>query len=271
MVKLKKEYVLIKINDQRQRTQKQIEQKLIDFNRHYVNCVDGKNTQNIINFFNDNPEIKETRPMRYGYIGHWLTFINIFKYIVENNIDQLLVLEDDAILSETFIQDLEIYLSDLPEDYDFFMIYQSLAAIHNCVFSKKELLGRFPLRFRKVKQINTIHTDWDIGSKYIVRAYQSVGSVGQIISYSGAKKMLELTIQNGLGSTRYDSGSLDEVLYVNSKKGILNGYQPNPYSGLNKMITIENPVKGTDTETQLQGTDRIELDKLLGISNGETK
>lgn len=267
MVELKKEYLLIKINDQRQRTQKQIEDKLFEFNRHYVECIDGKNTQSIINFFNANPEIKETRPMRYGYVGHWLTFINIFKYIVENNIDQLLILEDDAILSETFIEDLQTYMKDLPEDYDFFMIYQSLAALHNCIFSKRDLLSRFPLRFKEIKQINTVHQDWDIGSKYIVRAYQNVGSVGQIISYSGAKKMLELTIKNGLGSTRSDSGSLDEVLYVNSKRGILNGYQPNPYSGLNKMITIENSIKGTDTETQLQGTDRIELDKILGIKN----
>lgn len=268
MAKLNNQYVLVKINDKRQRTQKQIESKLVNFNRHYVNCVDGKNTENIIDFFNNNPEIKENRIMRYGYIGHWITFINIFKYIVDNGLDHLLVLEDDAILSETFIEDLNTYLKDLPDDYDFFTIYQSLSEIHNCVFSKKELLGRFPLQFRQIKNANTIHKDWDIGSKYVVRAYQSFGSTGQIISYKGAKKILDLIIKNGFGLNRYEGGSLDEVLFIYSKKELLDGYQPNPYSGLNKMITIEQPIKGTDNEHQRYGTDRVELKKLLGIVDG---
>ncbi len=266
MAKFNNDYLLVKINNKRERTQKEIEETLSSFNRHYVECVDGSNLQNIINFFNNNQKIRETRPMRYGYIGHWLTFINIFKYMVENNIENLLVLEDDAILSKTFIDDLNLYMKDVPEDYDFFMAYQSLPAIHNCVFSKQRLLSKVPVTGQSSKEFGTIHEDWQIGSKLIVRAYQRVGSVGQVFSYYGAKKFLQLTEENGLGTSRSFLCSFDEAMYIYSKLGIVNGYQPSPYSGLKKLITIEKSVIGTDTETQLQGTKRIELDKLLGIT-----
>lgn len=267
MANLGNDYLMVKINDNRKRLQTQIETKMSSFNRHYVECVDGRDLDSIIKFFNNNPEIKETRPMRYGYIGHWLTFLNIFKYMVNNNIESLIVLEDDAVLSETFIDDLKKYMQDVPEDYDFFMAYQSLPAIHNCVFPRKRLLSKVPVTGQSSSEFGTIHPDWQIGSKLVLRAYQTVGSVGQVFSLSGAKKFLELTEKNGLGTSRHFLCSFDQAMYIYSKSGIVDGYQPSPYSGIKKLITIEKSIPDTDTQTQLQGTKRVELDKLLGIEN----
>lgn len=265
MARLNKEYILIKINDKRIDTQNKIISDLSEFNRHYVECVDGQDQDAIRKFFINNPNIKETRPIRYGYAGHWISFLNAFRYIVENNIDSLLIVEDDAILSKTFIEDLEKYMSEVPNDYDFFMAYQSLPHIHNCIFPKERIASKITVHGQSVQTFGKIHEDWQIGSKYVVRAYQSFGSVGQIFSYNGAKKFIELTEKNGFGKSRWEVGSLDRAMYMYSFAGLLNGYQPSPYSGLKKLITIKNSIPGTSNETQIQGTKRIEINKVLGL------
>jgi GR25 family glycosyltransferase involved in LPS biosynthesis len=263
MATLNKEYVLIKINDKRLRTQQKIESDLQSFTRHYVECIDGHNEEDVKRFFKNNTNIKERRPMRAGYLGHWLTFLNILKYIVDNNINNLLVLEDDAILSKTFIEDLEIYISHVPEDWDFLMIYDSAPNKNNYLFNKKDVNLRTPQRFKITEDMKKIHSDWDIGSSHIVRTYQRFGSVGQVFSNSGAKKIIKLTEQNGLGKSRWEGKAFDMTMYQYSFEGLINGYQPNPNHHLNKMITIEETIKGTNNETQIQLTKYIHLDKIL--------
>ena len=265
MATLNKEYVLIKINDKRLRTQEKIQSDLSLFNRHFVECVDGKDTESVKRFFKNNTNIKETRPTRTGYLGHWLTFLNILKYIIDNNIDNLLVLEDDAILSKTFIDDLEMYMSHIPEDYDFFMIYDSEPNKNNYMFSQYDLKMRIPQRFKIDKDPKQIHSDWNIGSDYIVRTYQRFGSVGQVFSNSGAKKIIKLTEENGLGTSRWEVSPFDMTIYKYSFKRILNGYQANPNHHINKMLTIEETVPGTSNETQIQLTKYINLENILEI------
>jgi GR25 family glycosyltransferase involved in LPS biosynthesis len=271
MATLNKEYVLVKINDKRLKTQQKIQSDLSSFKRHYVECIDGHNEEAVKDFFKKNQNIKESRPMRAGYLGHWLTFLNILTYIVENNIDNLLVLEDDAILSETFIQDLEMYMSYVPEDCDFLMIYDSVPNKNNYLFNKKDVNLRVPQRVKITEDMINIHPDWDIGSKYIVRTYQRFGSVGQVFFNSGAKKIIKLTEKNGLGKSRWEGKAFDMTMYQYSFEGLINGYQPNPKHHLNKMITIEETIKGTSNETQIQLTKSVNLEKILGVDLANPK
>jgi len=203
MATLNKEYVLIKINDKRLRTQQKIQSDLVLFKRHFVECIDGHDEESVKRFFKNNPNIQEKRPMRAGYLGHWLTFLNILKYIVDNDIENLLVLEDDAILSENFIEDLKMYVSNVPDDCDFLMIYDSAPNKNNYLFNKKDVNLRTPQRLQITENMTKIHSDWDIGSDYIVRTYQRFGSVGQVFFKEGAKKIIKLTEQNGLGKSRW--------------------------------------------------------------------
>ena len=265
MATLNKEYVLIKINDKRLRTQQKIESDLVLFKRHFVECIDGHDENAVKLFFENNPNIKEGRPVRAGYLGHWLTFLNVLKYIVDNDIENLLVLEDDAILSETFIEDLEMYVSHVPDNCDFLMIYDSAPNSNNCFFNKKDVKLRVPQRVKITEDMKKINPDWDIGSDYIVRTYQRFGSVGQVFFNSGAKKIIKLTETNGLGASRWEGKAFDMTIYKYSFEGLLNGYQPNPNHHLNKMITIEETVKGTNNETQIQLTKYVDLGKLLGV------
>ena len=271
MVKLNKDYVLLKINDKRIKTQEKIVSDLYSFNRHFVDCIDGHNETAVKNFFDKNKNIKDARPIRAGYLGHWLTFLNVLKYIVDNDIDNLLVLEDDAVLSETFIEDINFYMSKIPYDYDFFMPYLSIPNSNNYMFSKKDVNLRLPQRTKILDENKVIHSDWDIGSDHIVRTYQRFGSVGQIFSNAGARKLIELTEKNGLGKSRWEGKTFDMTMYQYSFSEIINGYQPHPHHSLNKLITIEETIPGTNNETQIQGTKYIYLAELLGISLDETK
>ena len=259
---------MIKINDIRIDSQSKIEKSLESFNQHFIKCIDGHNEKDVRLFFNNNPNIKENRRTRAGYLGRWLSFLNALNYIVENNLESMLILEDDAILSTTFIDDLEFYMNHVPEDYDFFMAYQSLPHIHNSEFPKARIASRITVHGQVSNNFGKIHEDWQIGSKYVVRAYQSFGSAGVIFSNSGAKKIIELTEKNGLGKNRIDGGSyrnFDRTIYMYSFDGLLNGYQPSPYSGLKKLITIPNAIPGTPTASQTWKTEYIYLDKVLGL------
>lgn len=263
MATLNKDYSIIKINEKRLKTQLKIEQDLSKFTRHYFDCVDGHDQNSVKQFFINNSNIKDIRPTRAGYLGHWISFLNGLNYIIKNDLESLIILEDDAILSKTFIQDLEVYMSNMPEDYDFFMLYESLPNANNYMFSKKDVRLRVPQRVKITEDMKTINSDWDIGSKHIVRTYQRFGSVGQIFSNSGAKKIIELTEKNGFGKSRWQSKPFDMTMYEYSFDGLLNGYQPNPNCELNSLVTIEETIPGTDNETQIQGTKYIHIDKIL--------
>lgn len=266
MAQLNKDFAIVKINDIRIESQKKIENDLESFTKHTFKCIDGHNESDVIQFFKDHPSIREDRNTRAGYLGHWLSFLNSLYYIVENNLDSLLVLEDDAILSTTFIQDLELYMQHVPEDYDFFAVYQFLPHIHNSEFPKSRISMNITTHGQSSNNFGKIHEDWQIGSKYIVRTYQNIGSAGHIFSNKGAKKIIELTEINGLGRNRRDAGSFrnfDKTLYNYSFKGLLNGYQPSPYSGLKKLITVPNVVKDTITASQTAKTPYIILNEIL--------
>lgn len=268
MAKLNKDFCIIKINDMRLENQNEIVKQLSDFNEHKIRCIDGHNEDEVRLFFKNNTKIKEIRKTRAGYLGHWLSFLNALNYIVDNNLESLLILEDDAILSKTFVEDLELYMSEVPENYDFFMAYQLLPQIHNCEFSNKRVSSNVTTNGQSSNNFGKIHEDWQIGSKYVLKLYQSFGSVGQIFSNAGAKKIIKLTEANGLGKNRIDNGTFrnfDRTISMYSFKGLLNGYQPNPYSGLKKLITVPKAIPDTPTASQTWKTKYIYLDKVLGI------
>lgn len=51
-------------------------------------------------------------------IANAITHINIYKHMIDNNIETALILEDDCILHKDFIKCLEIISNQLPRDFD---------------------------------------------------------------------------------------------------------------------------------------------------------
>jgi GR25 family glycosyltransferase involved in LPS biosynthesis len=100
-----------------------------------------------------------------GMIGCGLSHINIWKKIVENNINRTLILEDDFILKDNFLNKFNKYIKKAPEKFDILFLNSNF--IHN-------------------KNIKLIDIN-DIFYKQLFIAQ----TVGYIITLDGAKKILK--------------------------------------------------------------------------------
>lgn len=56
-----------------------------------------------------------------GMIGCWLSHYNLWKYIVSNKLDNVLILEDDSVPTENF-KNIDNLLTSVPSDYDLFYL-----------------------------------------------------------------------------------------------------------------------------------------------------
>lgn len=133
-----------------------------------------------------------------GELGIWVSTLNVLEYIVNNKIEMLLVLEDDVILQNNFVNDLQKCLTDLPKNFDFLSLFY---------FSGQ----------------NWVDERTNIQSDYVHRSYnQFAGAQGMIYSYRGAKKILRCIKVKGIEYTS------DCFIFKQSLLGAVNGYSIKP-------------------------------------------
>jgi glycosyl transferase family 25 len=120
-----------------------------------------------------------------GMMGCWLSHRKCWQYIVDNNIDNCLILEDDAEFVEDFNEKMNIIESNIPEDYDILLLgHACTCSSENCTKLQQVL------DFLKKKQTNSNITKEKI-NKYIYRPDVFTGTHGYIISNKGARKCLQ--------------------------------------------------------------------------------
>jgi GR25 family glycosyltransferase involved in LPS biosynthesis len=128
----------------------------------------------------------------------WVSNINIYKYIVLNNIDELLLIEDDVILDKNFVQNFKKTYKELKKNYDF-------------------------LSFFYFENQNKEDDSNNLKLKYIQKSYnQKSGFLCMLFSNAGAKKILKYLEDNGIFYTN------DCQVFKLSELGILNGYSIKP-------------------------------------------
>lgn len=129
-----------------------------------------------------------------GELGIWISTINIWKYIIDNKIDRLLVLEDDIRLQDDFMKKFIKAAEELPENFDFLSLYY-------------------------FEDQNAATEGTDCGLEYIHKSNNQF-SAGQAIFYSlfGAKKLLKLIHRKGIEYTT------DCFIFKQSHLGLVNGF-----------------------------------------------
>jgi len=144
-----------------------------------------------------------------GELGVWVSTIHVWEYIVKNNIDMFLSIEDDVKLNKNFIKNLNLCLADLPKSFDFLSLYY---------FSEQ----------------NCFDEGTDIGSKYIHKALTQY-SAGQAILYSnkGAKKLLKILKRKGIQYTT------DCFIFRQCHEEVIEGYTIIP----NKLKFLDHEYK----------------------------
>ena len=135
-----------------------------------------------------------------GEYGIWISTINLWEYIVKNDIDKLLVLEDDVILEEDAPKIIEQCLLELPPKWDFLSLYY---------FNDQ----------------NEVSKDSDIDKKYIHKSInQHSAAQAMVYSKAGAQKLLKLIKRKGMEYTN------DCFIYEQGKVADVNGFSIIPTS-----------------------------------------
>jgi GR25 family glycosyltransferase involved in LPS biosynthesis len=135
-----------------------------------------------------------------GELGIWISYLNIFEYIIKTKTQHLLVVEDDARVKIGAASDLYSLMEDLPKDWDF-----------------------LSLHFNEWNFQNKLTKESRIDSKTIHKSINQLSSTVAIIySYSCAEKFLKLVREKGIEYT------IDCFLHRQSILGLLNGYSVIP-------------------------------------------
>lgn len=198
---------------------------IVFFNGNVGNASDILNDKGISQDVWSPYDGRQTSPLP-GELGIWVSTLNCWQYMVDNNIETLLMLEDDISLNKNFVKNLKLCLKDLPKNFDFLSLFY-------------------------FEDQNKLTEDTDIKSKYIHRASNQY-SAGQAIMYSlkGAKKMLKLIRRKGLEYTA------DCFIFEQARLGFVNGYSivPNNLSFLDhknkEIISIIDPDNFRNTNEQ---------------------
>ena len=148
-----------------------------------------------------------------GELGIWISYLNIFEYIIKTNIQQLLVIEDDVKIKNNSAANIYALMEKLPENWDFLSLHYNPGQ-------------------------NELTPESDIGSKKIHKSInQPSSTVAIIYSNSFAKKFLKLAGEKGIEYT------IDCFLHNQARLGLLNGYSVIPktsqivfHQGDNKII-----------------------------------
>ena len=191
--KTKINYHIIHINDERKNNRDLID-SMLNASRHEIKSVNAKDPKQKKEFFLLNKDFKLSwDKFKDGEIGNFASHYLAWNYVVENNLNNLLIFEDDAIINELFLEKYNLFLTHCPDDYDVFSIF-----VHK---------NQFP-RFN--------HND--IINENISKGYQDWSTLCYVISNSGAKKFIEYVKVNGMD---YPT---DWFIFRNGHKGIFNVY-----------------------------------------------
>ncbi len=133
------------------------------------------------------------RGWKIGEFAIWASNFTAWKNFSKTDHDMLMLIEDDIVLTKDFNSKLVEYISELPNDWDFFTVYAPPTGND---------------RYEKDRKA------FDVGQENICKVYQSWSCLCYIVSKNGVKKLLK-QVQDNV------NGPIDHWLFYNKN---LNGY-----------------------------------------------
>lgn len=198
-------YCIISVNDRLKEHTDHIRHRLQDFTYHNLSYFDSS-IQDFNEFYSQrgiriawDPSYSMMRehPL-IGEFGICASQLLVLEYMVANDIPEMIVLEDDVVLSEHFFDHLNLCYNDLPSDYDFMS--------DTTVFPN----ARF---------FESVHQPILIGSDLITHSYLQNAHLGfMLYSLQGARKILSLIKDSGFFAP------IDTIIFHHSRSKHLNGY-----------------------------------------------
>lgn len=166
------DYHVIYINDERINNRNMID-SIISGTRQDIKSLNAKDPGLLSEFYIDNPEFRVSIQPKLGEIGNFGSHYLAWKYLINSNLNFLLVFEDDSIIHEDFMEKYALALSSVPEDFDVLSIY-----IDSNQYD----------RFHQSDHVN----------KYIAKGYQDWSTLCYLVSRQGAEKLVRYVVENGM-------------------------------------------------------------------------
>jgi len=136
---------------------------------------------------------KTFEKVRAGAVGCALSHITLLSHMINNNIEEVLIFEDDAVLFDTFETDFMEFRKKLPDDAEFVQL------LHHDLMNKQR---------PKANKVNDA----------VIKSYSPYGTVGLFITLKGASKLLPT-----LKPIWYP---IDEMFRAAISKGVVVSYMP---------------------------------------------
>lgn len=196
-------YVIVKINDRALSNCNRIEVIMKSSEQYKLSFIDQQ--EDVVRKFLLDNNIKINWDKKFfirdylkGELGVTASFVLIYQHMIDNNIDNMLVFEDDAVLKDNFLNNLYYCYNDLPDDFDYL--------VSSTVFPNAQIT-------------TTVNANILINSKYICKSYlQNSDLRVTLYSKNGVKKILNFLKQFGFVCP------IDTFIFNLARKNYLNGY-----------------------------------------------
>lgn len=154
---------------------------------------------------------------KIGELGVWLSNFDCWQWAADNN-ETLIVFEDDAIIDDTFQEQIKVFSSYLPDDWDFAALWvpENQLIDYNYDVTYNEWGDAVHHGMRLYSDSLFTHT------RYTAHVYQGYGMVSLMYSPRGAQKLVDLVRETGIYTP------VDCYVYQRAHKGDLNGFAPTP-------------------------------------------
>lgn len=220
------EYAIVSINDERKAFKMAIDARVGDIPRTWsIEFIDGKEAS--IGTLQDKFNVDSIWPeAKVGEVGLWFSFLNACQYVVDNN-KTLLLFEDDAIItSNNFKEDLDLLLSQVPDDADAFSVMSPSNQQVTAYIEWLDKLNGLGIQHGDIAPPNRVP-----GAHLICRAYQGYSFVCMIYTPKGARKILQRVQRTGM----YQPA--DCWLFEQHEAGELDVYTPVPTEA--KLVDVD--------------------------------
>lgn len=190
-------YHIIYINDERKANREQIE-KIVNGKQHDIFTLNARDENEINKFYSIYPNFKTAwEGFKPGELGNFASHYACWKYVIDKNMDSLMVFEDDVIMHNDFIYKYNVIMSNVPDNYDIMSIFVDP--------------NQYP-RCRPDHYIND----------YITTGYQDWSTLCYVISRQGAEKLVKYVETIGMDHPT------DWFVFRKGHSGIFNIYTVPP-------------------------------------------
>ena len=191
------DYHIIHINDERKTNRDQIN-NVVNGNLKEIFSLNANDVSEIDKFFFNNKQFKIIwEGYKPGEFGNFASHYSAWKYVIENNLDSLLVFEDDVLIHDDFMEKYTTIMDNVPSDYDVMSVFVDK--------------NQYP-RCRPDHYIN----------KYITKGYQDWSTLCYVVSRQGAEKLVRYVHEVGMDHPT------DWFIFRKGHKGIFNVYTVPP-------------------------------------------